>query len=97
MSRTVYLDHHATTPLDERVFEAMRPYFVQEFGNPASTTHPWGRRAAEAVARARAIVAEFLRADPDEILFTSGRPNPTTSRSRARLGRPARRGGARIW
>lgn len=70
-SRTVYLDHAATTPLDERVLEAMHPYFHREFGNPSSI-HGWGQRAEAAVERARATLAALLGASPQEILFTSG-------------------------
>jgi cysteine desulfurase len=66
------MDHHATTPVAPLVVEAMLPYFTEEFGNPASTTHAHGRRAAEAVEHARASVAEVLGARPREIVFTSG-------------------------
>lgn len=72
MNRVVYLDHHATTPLDDRVFEAMRPYFSMTFGNPASRTHRWGWEAKEAVDDARAGIASWLGASPEEIVFTSG-------------------------
>ncbi len=69
-SRKVYLDHAATTPLDERVLEGMLPYFHQDFGNPSSI-HGWGQRAEKAVERARATLAALLGASPEEILFTS--------------------------
>jgi cysteine desulfurase len=71
MSQPIYLDHNATTPLDRRVAEAMRPYLEGEFGNPSSTTHGLGRRAAAAVEAARAQVADLIGARPGEILFTS--------------------------
>jgi len=68
----IYLDHNATTPLDPRVLAAMQPYFLEEFGNAASLQHAPGRRAAEAVERARAQVAGLIGADPREIVFVSG-------------------------
>lgn len=68
----VYLDHHATTPVDRRVLEAMLPWFTERFGNPHSTSHGFGREAAEAVERARGQVADLIGADPREIIFTSG-------------------------
>ena len=72
MQRPIYLDHHATTPCDARVVEAMLPYFGEEFGNAASRTHAFGWRAAEAVERARAEVAALVGADAREVIFTSG-------------------------
>ena len=80
----VYLDHHATTPLDERVLEAMLPYLREEFGNAASRTHPHGWRAEAAVESARERLADLLGArDPAEIVFTSG---ATESNNLALLG-----------
>jgi cysteine desulfurase len=70
--RPVYLDYNATAPLDPRVFEAMRPYFLEEVGNAGSRTHIYGQRAKEAADRARQQVATILGARSDEILFTSG-------------------------
>ena len=67
----VYLDNSATTPLDEHVFEAMRPYYTEEFGN-ASSIHSWGQRARSAVEDARAQVAELIGAKTNEVVFTSG-------------------------
>jgi cysteine desulfurase len=66
------MDHHATTPVAPEVLQAMMPFFVEEFGNPASTTHALGRRASEVVERARDTVARSLRARSGEILFTAG-------------------------
>lgn len=68
----IYLDHAATTPLDERVFAAMEPYLRGSVGNPASRQHAWGQRAAAAIERARQQIATVLAADPREIVFTSG-------------------------
>lgn len=68
----VYLDYSATTPVDERVVQAMLPWLGQRFGNPASTSHAWGWDAQEAVEQARAQVAGLINADPREIIWTSG-------------------------
>jgi cysteine desulfurase len=68
----IYLDYHATTPVDDRVLQTMLPYFAREFGNAASSTHAWGWRAKEAVERARREVAGLLGASLREITFTSG-------------------------
>jgi cysteine desulfurase len=67
----IYLDNAATTPLDEKVFEAMLPYLKQEFGNPSSV-HEAGRRARAAIDKARQVIASTLNANPREIVFTSG-------------------------
>jgi cysteine desulfurase len=68
----VYLDCHATTPVDRRVLDAMLPYFCETFGNPASSTHQWGWQAQTAVEQARKQVAETIGATAREIVFTSG-------------------------
>lgn len=66
------MDHHSTTPVDERVLTAMLPFFLQEFGNASSRTHPYGWRAAEAVEHARGQVAALVGAETKEVVFTSG-------------------------
>lgn len=71
MDRLVYLDHAATTPVDERVLEAMLPYLRQHYGNPSSI-HRLGRDAARALREAREQVAAILNCTPKEIVFTSG-------------------------
>jgi len=71
MERLVYLDHAATTPVDERVLEAMLPYLRQHYGNPSSIHRP-GRDAARALREAREQVAAILNCTPKEIIFTSG-------------------------
>ena len=68
----VYLDYNATTPLDPRVFEAMRPWFLEEPGNAGSRTHIFGQRAKDAVEKARSQVAELLGVQAEELVFTSG-------------------------
>ncbi len=69
--RKVYLDHSATTPIDERVLEAMLPYLKDNYGNPNSI-HTWGRTTRKAIEEAREKVAELINADPSEIVFTGG-------------------------
>ncbi|MFM2057614.1 MAG: hypothetical protein RLY71_1999 [Pseudomonadota bacterium] len=68
----IYMDYGATTPCDPRVVDAMIPWLREHFGNPASRSHAWGWEAEEAVEKARVQVAELIKADPREIVWTSG-------------------------
>jgi cysteine desulfurase len=94
MPRTpIYLDHHATTPVDPRVLDAMRPFFGERFGNAASRVHAHGRDARDAVEGARAEVAGLIGVGQSEIVFTSGATESDnlallgTARARASEGR----------
>jgi cysteine desulfurase len=71
-SRPIYLDNHATTPVDERVLTAMLPYFSEHFGNPSSINHIYGWETEAAVKKSREILATAINATPEEIVFTSG-------------------------
>ncbi|MCY4338161.1 MAG: cysteine desulfurase family protein [Gammaproteobacteria bacterium] len=72
ISGTIYLDHQATTPVDERVLDEMLPHFRESFGNPHSADHTLGWKSALAVEQAAVRIAELIGADSDEIIFTSG-------------------------
>ena len=72
MNSPLYLDHQATTPVDERVLAAMLPYFSREYGNAASRSHTLGRHAAESVERGRAQIAALIGAAAKDLIFTSG-------------------------
>ncbi|MBN2413029.1 IscS subfamily cysteine desulfurase [candidate division KSB1 bacterium] len=71
--KSIYMDHHATTPMDKEVLDAMMPYLTDNFGNPSSNTHEYGHIARRAVEEARKKMADFIGAkSADEIIFTSG-------------------------
>ncbi len=72
MNLPIYMDHHATTPVDTRVLDAMLPFYTRKFGNASSRSHGFGWEAEEAVEVARKRVAGLIQAKPREIVFTSG-------------------------
>jgi len=83
MPNPIYLDYNATTPLDPRVFDVMKEWYLGPPANSGSRTHVYGNRAKDAVEHARAQVAEVVAAKPEEIIFTSG---ATESNNLAILG-----------
>ena len=72
MTMPIYMDYSSTTPVDPRVAEKMIPFITEDFGNPASRSHPYGWSAEKAVENARKEVAKLVNADPREIIWTSG-------------------------
>jgi cysteine desulfurase len=72
MSKKIYLDYQATTPVDPKILEKMIPYFTENFGNPHSNNHQFGRSANNAIENAREDIANLINAEPSEIIFTSG-------------------------
>lgn len=72
MTKVIYLDYNATTPVDPQVLQAMLPAFTEHFGNPSSRTHAYGWAAAQLVDQARTTLAALLGASPEELIFTSG-------------------------
>lgn len=89
----VYMDHHASTPLDRRVLDAMMPFLTGRYGNPHSADHGYGWQADAAVELARAAVANVIGAEPEEIVFTSGatEANNLALLGAARAASPTRR------
>jgi cysteine desulfurase len=86
----IYMDYGATTPVDQRVVDAMIPWLREHFGNPASRSHAWGWEAEAAVEKAREQVAALVNADPREIVWTSGAPHHGEDRAQGRARHDAR-------
>jgi len=91
VTNLIYFDHHATTPVDPSVLEAMLPYFTQKFGN-AGSTHAYGEDANDAVEDARQSIAEAIGCDPIEVVFTSGATESNNLAIRGVALRKRRRG-----
>lgn len=72
MTSQIFFDYNSTTPVDDRVLDAMLPFFSEKFGNAASSTHLFGSTARQAVIKSRESIANFLGCEPSEIYFTSG-------------------------
>jgi cysteine desulfurase len=94
--KPVYLDHHATTPVDPAVLAAMLPYFTEKFGNASSRQHLYGQEADLAVQVARAEVAELISAPPGDIIFTSGATESNNLAVRGVCEATKREGGGHI-
>lgn len=92
MAGRIYLDYHATSPLDPRVFEAMEPYFKERFGNAASSDHLFGWEAEEAVDKARHQVALLVGAEARDVVFTSGATEANDIALAGSFDAPARQG-----
>jgi cysteine desulfurase len=88
----IYLDHHATTPIDPAVLDAMMPYLSERFGNAASTQHNYGKHAAAAVGTARAQVGGLIGAEAQAITFTSGATESINLALRGLMAHEQRRG-----
>lgn len=88
----LYLDYHATTPVDPRVLSEMLPYFTERFGNPHSKQHAWGWDARDATEKARAQVAALINASASEIVFTSGATESNNFAIRGAMAACATRG-----
>jgi cysteine desulfurase len=91
--RPIYLDYHATTPVDPAVLSAMLPFFTERFGNPSGRAHAFGQEAHRAVEEARAEVAALVGASPDEIVFTSGATEADNLALKGAMGGRAAGGG----
>jgi cysteine desulfurase len=83
IGNTIYLDHQATTPTDDRVFAAMEPFYRESIGNPHSSEHSLGWKSSQAVEQASTVFADLLGASADEVVFTSG---ATEANNQAVLG-----------
>ena len=92
IERPIYFDNHATTPLDPRVMEAMRPYFAEVFGNAGSVTHSFGWAAKEAVDRRGKLLPRAFGARAKEIVFTSGATESNNLAIRGAAEKLARKG-----
>jgi cysteine desulfurase len=88
----LYLDYHATTPVDPRVLSEMLPYFTERFGNPHSKQHAWGWDARDATEKARAQVAALINASASEVVFTSGATESNNFAIRGAMAACATRG-----